>query len=118
MSREAIRERLPLLVELGVVREINREGWAEYELNNNSRITKELIRLNSAVNAVHSGQSKDITEKVYKTSQSIKYFVEAPNMSGAIVQPYSVQAYSEKSTVADSKKVSFEASITPMGGAN
>jgi len=62
LSREAIREHLPLLVELGVVREIDTEAWQEYELNSNGKVTKELFALNSALNSVLSGESKTVEQ--------------------------------------------------------
>lgn len=62
LSREAIREHIPLLVELGVVREVDTEAWQEYELNSNGKVTKELFELNSALNSVLSGESKTIEQ--------------------------------------------------------
>lgn len=59
-SRNSIQDHIGLLVELGVVDEIKDSGWAEYRLNDKGRVTTELFELNNAVNAVLSGQSKDI----------------------------------------------------------
>lgn len=103
MSREAIREHLPLLIELGIVNEIDESGWAEYELNDNGRVTKELLQLNNAVNAVEAGQSREIETKKLEISGSSQRFVEAPNFRGAVIQPYSMEGYSETTTVASSQ---------------
>lgn len=60
ISRNSIKKHIELLVNLGVVEEIDDSGWAEYKLNDDGRVTIELFELNSAVNAVLSGQSKNI----------------------------------------------------------
>lgn len=62
LSREAIREHLPLLIELGVVREVDTEAWPEYQLNTDGKVTKELFALNSALNSVLSGESKTVDQ--------------------------------------------------------
>lgn len=63
LSREAIRQHLPQLLELGVVEEIEGEEWAEYRLNSDGKVTRELLELNSAVNSVLSGEPKDLQEQ-------------------------------------------------------
>lgn len=63
LSLEAIREHLPLLVELGVVNEVNTKHWAEYELNDSGKVTRELLELNSALNSVLSGESKNVKKE-------------------------------------------------------
>lgn len=60
MSRNSIQDHVDLLVDLGVVEELDDSGWAEYRLNDAGRVTVELFELNSAVNAVLSGRSKDV----------------------------------------------------------
>ncbi len=60
MSRESIREHIPRLVELGVIEEVSDGGWAEYRLNDDGKVTKELFELNSAANSVLSGGQKNI----------------------------------------------------------
>jgi len=68
VSRESIRERIPQLIELGVVEEVDDGGWPEYQLNDDGKVTKELFQLNSAANSVLSGGSKNIeTENKGKT---------------------------------------------------
>lgn len=63
LSREAIREHLPFLVELGVVEEVDSSDWAEYRLNDDGKVTKELLELNSAVNSVLSGEPKNVQKQ-------------------------------------------------------
>jgi DNA-binding transcriptional ArsR family regulator len=60
MSRESIREHISRLVELGVIEEINDSGWPEYQLNEDGKVTKELLELNTAVNSVLAGESKNV----------------------------------------------------------
>lgn len=62
LSREAIREHLPLLIELGVVQKVDTEAWPEYELNDEGKVTKELFALNNALNSVLSGESKTVNQ--------------------------------------------------------
>lgn len=64
MSRNSISSHIELLVDLGVVSEVDDSGWAEYKLNDSGRVTTELFELNSAVNAVLTGQSKNIREEL------------------------------------------------------
>lgn len=100
MSREAIREHIPLLIDLGVVNKITDSGWAEYQLNGRNRVTKELLGLNSAINAIEAGQTKNLKTKEFKIKDNEDMFIRTPNVAGAFVQPYSVEEYSEKTTVA------------------
>lgn len=60
VSRESIRNHLPLLVELGVIEEDTSGTWAEYSLNDDGKVTKELLELNSALNSVLSGEAKNV----------------------------------------------------------
>jgi len=62
LSREAIREHLPLLIDLGVIQEVDTESWPEYELNIDGKVTKELLALNSALNSVLGGESKTVDQ--------------------------------------------------------
>lgn len=62
LSREAIREHLPLLVELGVIQEVDSESWPEYKLRTGGKVTKELFALNSALNSVLSGGAKTVEQ--------------------------------------------------------
>lgn len=62
MTRDSIREHLPKLIELGVIEEIDDGGWAEYQLNEQGRVTQALFNLNNAVNAVLAGQSKNMPQ--------------------------------------------------------
>lgn len=64
LSREAIREHIPLLVDLGVVEEVDTGGWTEYRLNDDGKVTKELFELNSAVNSVLSGEPAELQDDV------------------------------------------------------
>ncbi|WP_460922713.1 winged helix-turn-helix domain-containing protein [Salinarchaeum chitinilyticum] len=64
VSREAIREHLPRLIELGIVERLESGAWPEYQLNDDGKVTKELFELNSAVNSVLSGEPKSIDEDV------------------------------------------------------
>jgi DNA-binding transcriptional ArsR family regulator len=59
MSRESIREHIPRLIELGIIEEVENGGWPEYRLNDDGKVTKELFELNSAVNSVLAGESKE-----------------------------------------------------------
>lgn len=60
MSRNSIKDHIDLLVDLGIVNELDDSGWEEYRLNDEGRVTIELFELNSAVNAVLAGQNKDL----------------------------------------------------------
>ena len=59
VSRESIREHLPLLVECGILIEHDSGPWPEYQLNSDGKVTKELFALNSAVNSVLAGEPKN-----------------------------------------------------------
>lgn len=63
LSREAIRQHLPFLIELGVVEEVHNESWTEYRLNDDGKVTKELFELSSAVNSVLSGEPKNVQDE-------------------------------------------------------
>lgn len=65
LSREAIREHLPLLVELGVVNELDEGQWPEYRLNTEGKVTRELFALNSALNSVLAGESQNVQDEVH-----------------------------------------------------
>lgn len=60
LSREAIGQHIQFLVELGVVNERDDGEWAEYELNSDGKVTRELFELTSAVNSVLHGEPKDV----------------------------------------------------------
>ena len=84
-SREAIREHLPLLVELGVVEEINDGNWAEYKLNEDGKVTRELHRLSSALNSVLSGETKNVQDTPQVTLDELaKREVERRSSSAGI----------------------------------
>ena len=72
VTREAIRDHIPFLIDLGVIEEVEDEGWPEYRLNSDSKVTRELQELNSAVNSVLAGESKNITS----TATSAEYVVD------------------------------------------
>jgi len=63
LSKESVRQHLPLLVEMGIVEEIEGSEWAEYQLNDDGKVTKELFQLNSAANSVLSGEPKNVANK-------------------------------------------------------
>lgn len=67
LSREAIRNHLPKLVELGIVNKRQKSGWAEYQLNDDGKVTQELFNLNSAVNSVLSGEPKNAEEEMLRS---------------------------------------------------
>lgn len=108
LSREAIRDRIDFLVEIGVVNELSQSGWAEYELNDDGRVTTELFQLNNAVNAVLSGQSKDLDGKRYKIPEFSRRFTSAPNIHGAKIVPYDVNLESKKSTVTSGGRLGMD----------
>lgn len=60
LSRNSVKNHIKLLVELGVVDELDDSGWEEYKLNDDGRVTTELFELNSALNAVLAGQNKNL----------------------------------------------------------
>ncbi|WP_436933716.1 winged helix-turn-helix domain-containing protein [Halovenus marina] len=63
VSREAIREHIPLLIELGVVEEIDNGAWAEYQLNDDGKVTRQIFQLNNAANSVLAGERKNVRSK-------------------------------------------------------
>lgn len=78
VSREAIREHLPLLVEMGVVEEVNESGWPEYKLNDEGKVTKELFELNSAVNSVLAGEPKNVKSTQDKLAEFLEKLKDEP----------------------------------------
>lgn len=63
VSRESIREHIDVLLEFGVLKEVSNSSPTRYRLNDSGKVTVELFELNSALNAVGSGGSKNVSEE-------------------------------------------------------